>query len=235
MIFSCQTDIITANIPLTVKQLLSQIQTNSRNFCITYIIGLASGSRYAFDSNRARRICTTNIKFLALNISSSNALRLCIINQSISKRRNTTKVTIAIAIDFACQASIASCRTIPCIRLAAPCQTRRNIIISILCENSVINKPCAPLIKNLFQSFCQRHIARSYTCCIVLRCPVIQFSQTLYSPYLVADPVIRYRVTIYGMSPVHHTIECGYSGRICFITAFIRVSSTAGDRTICRL
>ena len=107
-----------------------------------------------------------------------------------------------------------------------------------LTQNGVVEEPACPLVQNGFQSSGQIHAANSDAACIALCLNnIVQFSQTLNSPYLVTDPVVRTWVSINRVFYINHLVE--FSSTRCilavfFITTIYRVGATTSDYAIIR-
>ena len=107
-----------------------------------------------------------------------------------------------------------------------------------LTQNGVIQEPACPLVQNGFQSLIQGHAANSDAACIALCLNnIVQFSQTLNSPYLVTDPVVRTWVSINRVFNINHLVKfrsTRYILAVVFITTIYRVGATTSDYAVIR-
>ena len=205
------TNVITTQFPLSVEELLCQVQSLAaqRSSICTDLAGL----------------CTYSLR---------------IVDQGVSQRRYTAQVGATGCSNGAGQTRVCVLiiGTSPCSGLTGPIQSSRDCVIAVIGQSSILNEPSNPSVEELAQCIFNGQTAGLYStlgCISVSLYIVVQLSQTLCSPYLVADPVVGTRVSIYRMLNVSHIIECGYAGGVGHVVAVPAVGCTACERTVSRL
>ena len=242
-----QTDIITEAVPLSVKEFLCQIQgllcqciaavarllalvsslasidVAGNALCLCIVDQSICQRRYA--SQVAVAIANDGAGQLAvLLVSTSPGLRLTAPDQAGRNGEGSTIIGYTLGQIRNCEGAHGSV-----IRLIVSIKSLGSISLT---QNSVVHEPAYPAIQNLFQSCGHAHAANLYAAVAVFLDNIVQFCQTLNCPYLVTNPVVGTRVSIYRVFQICHVVESRLTSRICLILTAPGVGAAAGDRTV---
>ena len=255
MVGNAQTDIITILVPLSVEELFAQVQGLLCQFCsrcsrcsgLVLIGSLCSSDVVSLnalclcivDQSVCQRRYTTQVAVAIANDGAGQVVVILVLTGPCLRLTRPDQTGrdgegLAVISYTLCQIRYSELGVCGVIRFIL-CRECLGCICST--QDGVVHEPAYPAIQNLFQSLAQLQtsVANHRVIFGIVRLHnIVQFSQTLYSPYLVTDPVVGTRVSIYRVFQISHVVECGHIRRILFITSLPGVSAAAGDRTILR-